>query len=826
MPDLSQAVSKSLNKTTAGIQIWRIEKMLMVPVPPRSYGNFYEGDCYILFATHKTRSSFTYDIHFWIGQDSSQDEQGAAAIYTSQMDDYLGGKAVQHREVQRYESETFKGYFKKGFIYKCGGVATGLKHVETNSYDVKRLLHVKGKKNVYAGEVEMSWNSFNTGDVFLLDLGKLIVQWNGPQSNHVERLKAMQLAKGIRDQERGGRGQIGVVDGMREAASPQLMKLMFYVLGEKRNIKSPIPDVVVDQHQKAAVKLYRVTDSEGKLLVQEMAARPLTQDLLNSEDCYIVDQGGIKIFVWKGKRSTKQERQSSLSRALDFMKAKGYPESVNIEMENDGAESAVFRQLFLKWTTKYQTVGMGKTHSVGKIAKVEQVKFDAMEMHARPEVAARERMVDDGSGEVEVWMIENLELVPVQKHMLGHFYSGNCYLILYTYTVCNKIHYLLYIWQGTHASQADITASAYQAVHLDQSYNGEPVQIRVTMGKEPRHLMAIFKGKLIVFEGNAPTDDNHESEASVCLFQIRGESEYNTKAFEVPARSSSLNSNDVFVLKTSERCFLWFGKGCSGDEREMAKNVADTISRRDKWNVYEGQEPAEFWVSLGGKAPYANSKSLQEENETVVPRLFECSNQIGRFIASEIMDFTQDDLDDDDVMLLDTWEQIFLWIGNGANEREKKDSTVLAQEYLNTHPATRDPGTPMVIVKQGFEPPTFTGWFMAWDQHLWNDGRYEDLKVEFDDSQVIEELIEDMKTIQISQSYNNVSSAKEHLQTYPAEQLINKSGEELPQGVDPTRKEEYLSNEDFLIVFNMSRMKFNAMPEWKQRNLKKEKGLF
>eukprot|EP00061_Rhincodon_typus_P009173 g32451.t1 len=112
--------------------------------------------------------------------------------------------------------------------------------------------------------------------------------------------------------------------------------------------------------------------------------------------------------------------------------------------------------------------------------------------------------------------------------------------------------------------------------------------------------------------------------------------------------------------------------------------------------------------------------SLQEENETVVPRLFECSNQIGRFIASEIMDFTQDDLDDDDVMLLDTWEQIFLWIGNGANEREKKDSTVLAQEYLNTHPATRDPGTPMVIVKQGFEPPTFTGWFMAWDQHLWN----------------------------------------------------------------------------------------------------------
>lgn len=35
----------------------------------------------------------------------------------------------------------------------------------------------------------MSWSSFNLGDVFLLDLGKLIIQWNGPESNRMERLK-------------------------------------------------------------------------------------------------------------------------------------------------------------------------------------------------------------------------------------------------------------------------------------------------------------------------------------------------------------------------------------------------------------------------------------------------------------------------------------------------------------------------------------------------------------------------------------------------------------------------------------------------------------
>lgn len=37
--------------------------------------------------------------------------------------------------------------------------------------------------------MEVSWDSFNQGDVFLLDLGKVIIQWNGPESSSGERLK-------------------------------------------------------------------------------------------------------------------------------------------------------------------------------------------------------------------------------------------------------------------------------------------------------------------------------------------------------------------------------------------------------------------------------------------------------------------------------------------------------------------------------------------------------------------------------------------------------------------------------------------------------------
>uniref|UniRef100_A0A8C2WM78 Advillin n=1 Tax=Cyclopterus lumpus TaxID=8103 RepID=A0A8C2WM78_CYCLU len=780
--------------------------MELVQVPEKSYGNFYEGDCYVLLSTQKVSSSLCYDIHYWIGSQSTQDEQGAAAVYTIQLDEFLGSTPIQHREVQNHESDAFKGYFKQGIICKKGGVASGMRHTETNCYDIKRLLHVKGKKRVIANEVEMSWKSFNLGDVFLLDIGKTIVQWNGPKCNKQEKLKGMMLAKDIRDRERGGRAEIRVIEGDGESNSPQNMEILNGVLGERSSKLTDGPlDETADQEQKSKLTLYHVTDADGQMKVTEVASRPLVQNLLNHEDCYFLDQGGTKIFVWKGKKANKAERQAAMER---FIKAKNYLITTNVETVNDGAESALFKQLFQRWTVKDQTQGLGKVHTRGKVAHIKQEKFDASLMHVMPEVAAQERMVDNGSGQVEVWRLENLERVPVDPEWYGYFYGGDCYLILYTYLVNNKKGYLLYIWQGRHATTDEVAASAFQAVDLDQKYGGEPVQVRVTMGKEPRHFLAMFKAKMVIFEGGTSRKGSTDPEPPIRLFQVHGSDPSNTKAIEVPALATSLNSNDVFLLKSQSGIFLWCGKGSSGDERAMAKEVSSVIGQNSQQGseeiVAEGQEPIEFWELLGGKAPYASGKRLQQMVSDHQPRLFECSNKTGRFIVTEVTQFTQDDLNEDDVMLLDTWDQVFLWIGKETNEVERKESVVTSQEYLRTHPGARDPGTLILLIKQGFEPPTFTGWFTAWDPSKW--------------------------IVRIDKLDTNMNNPKWNLnkscQSFPPDDLVNKLVNELPEGVDPTQKEKHLSDSDFNHVFGITKDDFASMPRWKQLNMKKVKGMF
>lgn len=54
--------------------------------------------------------------------------------------------------------------------------------------------------------------------------------------------------------------------------------------------------------------------------------------------------------------------------------------------------------------------------------------------------------------------------------------------------------------QGHQTTTEDIMALNYHAEELDLMYQGAPVRVHVTMGREPPHFLAIFQGQLVVFQ--------------------------------------------------------------------------------------------------------------------------------------------------------------------------------------------------------------------------------------------------------------------------------------------------------------------------------------
>ena len=82
------------------------------------YGEFFNGDSYIVLHTYKEpdTDALKYDVHFWIGKYSTQDEYGTAAYKTVELDTLLDDKPIQHREVQGHETKLFKSYFDSKFF--------------------------------------------------------------------------------------------------------------------------------------------------------------------------------------------------------------------------------------------------------------------------------------------------------------------------------------------------------------------------------------------------------------------------------------------------------------------------------------------------------------------------------------------------------------------------------------------------------------------------------------------------------------------------------------------------------------------------------------
>ncbi|XP_066925925.1 gelsolin, cytoplasmic-like [Clytia hemisphaerica] len=800
-----------------GLEIWRIEKLKVVKQDPKTYGKFYSGDSYICLLTRKVENRIEWDIHFWLGAETSQDEAGVCAYKTVELDDSLGGYPVQYREVQKHESKRFLDIFPLGVEYLEGGIDSGFVKVDRDAYR-KRLLHVKGKRNIRIEEVELTYKSLNHGDVFVLDDGKTIYCWNGKDSSKRERVKAAEIARKIKDDERGGKPRVILIDSGHDNENT-----FFKVLGDKGPIKSAEEggdDVEHDSQDKVEVCLYRVSDASGELKIEEAAKKPLKKEDLDTDDCFILDTGPAGVFSWIGKGCTINEKKAAMNNAMKFIHKKGYPSYTTIMRILEGGETPLFKSYFATWATTEDQLCMGVIDK-SNIAAYNTSKFNVNSLHGGKK-KDKSLLPDDGKGKVKIWRIEKFKKMDLPEKEYGVFYDGDCYVILYTYQVRSYEKYIIYYWQGLKSSSDEKGSSAIIAAQIDDELGGSAVQVRVVQNKEPEHFCLVFHGKMIIRKGGIDSGfrkrSDSESEKTkakdgVILFQIRGTTELNTRAVEVTGRAASLNSNDVFLMKTPDKAFVWEGSGASEDEKKFAENVSDYAAPDgDLVIVREGKETDEFWSLLGGKEEYASMPRLAEDRPEVPPRLFQCSNASGKFWVEEIFDFDQDDLCEDDVMFLDTYDEIFVWIGDGANFIEKKNALEGAVEYLKSDTNGRTPeNTSILQVKQGCEPLNFTGYFLAWDTEKWSKGMtYEELKKQMgEDNAGVTSVEEEL------QKYNKV---------YPYSALCDH--ERILDGVDPCNKEKHLSDAEFEQYMKCTKAEYDKMKPWKREIVKRRANLF
>jgi gelsolin len=324
-----------------GLEIWRIEKFKVVAWPKEQYGQFYSGDSYIVLNTYQLpgKPALLWNVHFWLGAHTTQDEAGTAAYKTVELDDKLGGAPVQYREVQGHESGAFLALFANGITLLEGGVDSGFKAVKAEEYK-PRLLHIKGtKKSVTAVQVPLAGDSFNSGDCFLLDLGMDLWVWQGASAGIFEKNKAASIARAL-DDERAGKPQVHVVSEGDDAGFPWDV-----VGGKPAQIAAATPD---DVPHGRPLTLFKVSDSAGALEMTKVAeGEAVEKSQLDTNDAFILDANHT-IFVWVGLKASADEKKHALGYAQSYLHNNKLPEWTCISRIFEGGENEAFEIEFQK----------------------------------------------------------------------------------------------------------------------------------------------------------------------------------------------------------------------------------------------------------------------------------------------------------------------------------------------------------------------------------------------------------------------------------------------------------------------------------------------
>ncbi|KAK9931674.1 hypothetical protein M0R45_018943 [Rubus argutus] len=715
MRDLDPAFQGAGQK--AGLEIWRIENFRPAIVPKSSHGKFFMGDSYVILKTTTSKSgALRHDIHYWLGKDTSQDEAGTAAIKTVELDAALGGRAVQYREVQGHETAKFLSYFKPCIIPQEGGIASGFKHAEAEEHTT-RLFVCKGKHVVHVKEVSFARSSLNHDDIFILDTKSKIFQFNGSNSSIQERAKALEVVQYIKDTYHDGKCDIASIEDGKLMADADTGEFWGFFGGF-----APLPrktandeDNIFDSH---TIKLLRVEKGQA----EPVEADSLTRDLLETNKCYLLDCG-LEVFVWMGRNTSLDERRSASGAAEELVRGPDRSKSHMIRVI-EGFETVMFRSKFDSWPQAVEVAvsedGRGKVAALLKRQGVNVkglLKADPVKEEPQPYI--------DCTGNLQIWRVNGQEKILLPASDQSKIYGGDCYIFQYTYPGEDKEEHLIGTWFGKQSVEEERASAISLASKMVESLKFLPAQARIYEGNEPIQFYSIFQS-LIVLKGGLSdgyknyvaekeVPDETYQEDGVALFRVQGSGPDNMQAIQVEAVASSLNSSYCYILHSGSTVFTWSGSLTTSDDQELVERQLDLIkpnlqSKPQKENT----ESEQFWELLGGKSEYPSQKIVRDAESD--PRLFSCIFSNENLKVVEIYNFTQDDLMTEDIFILDCHSEIFVWVGQQVNSKDKMHALTIGEKFLE-HDFLMEKlsnEAPIYIIMEGSEPPFFTRFF-AWD---------------------------------------------------------------------------------------------------------------
>jgi len=322
---------------------------------------------------------------------------------------------------------------------------------------------------------------------------------------------------------------------------------------------------------------------------------------------------------------------------------------------------------------------------------------------------------------VWVWRIEAFKVIAWPREKYGKFHEGDSYIIMQVEFEINqetgqpseKLQYDIHFWLGKKTSTDEKGTAAYKTVELDSFFDDQAIQHREVQGSESEDFHSYFPDGLEYLPGGVDSGFKVTQQDLFLnrLTQVRRNEKKKIIFEEEAIRFGILNHRDAFILEKGRDIYVWFGDQCSPFIKNAANMKAEKMESDSHGELTKKNEIDDgFWEVFGGQPDTLErnitaADAVGEEVEADFGegvlyniQVDEDRNLSVKEVARGELD--RDQLDTTGVMMVDTRDEIFLWLGKETTKVEKGSAFSTASNYLKMNGRDIDK-TAVTVLKEG-----------------------------------------------------------------------------------------------------------------------------